>query len=192
MRGRIDVEVQRLQELLAGDVDAAQPVEALVVGQIDVLRDGERGHQARLLVDHRDAALRALPTATAVRPSLPSIQISPAVGCDDAGEHLGQRRLAGAVLAEQRMHLAAMKREGHVLHRRRRRDTPSCALRSSTIGVMPRLLPESSTGSETTTPSPRAATKTCPSMLGDAGHAMGRAVGAALQAGDAAGTRGRA
>ena len=55
-RGRIDVEIQRLQELLAGDVDAAQPVEPLRIGQIDVLGDRERRHQARLLVDHRDAA----------------------------------------------------------------------------------------------------------------------------------------
>ena len=116
--GRIDVEVERLQELLAGDVDAAQPVEALVVGQVDVLRDGQRRHQAGLLVDHRDAALQRFRRRCRARPSAPSIQISPAVGCDDAGQHLGQRRLAGAVLAEQRMHLAAMQREGDVLDRR--------------------------------------------------------------------------
>ena len=68
-RGRIDVEVQRLQELLAGDVDAAQPVEALLVGQVDVLRDGQRRHQAGLLVDHRDAALQRLRRRCRARPS---------------------------------------------------------------------------------------------------------------------------
>ncbi len=40
-RGRIDMEVQRLQELLPGDVDAAQPVERLVVHQVKVLRHGQ-------------------------------------------------------------------------------------------------------------------------------------------------------
>ena len=55
-RRRIDVEIERLQELLAGDVDAAQPVEELLVGQEDVLRHRHRRHQAGFLEHHVDAA----------------------------------------------------------------------------------------------------------------------------------------
>ena len=116
-RGRVDVEVERLEELLARDIDAAQPVEALLVGQVDVLRDRERRHEAGLLIDHRDAALERFRRRAefGLRPVDPDLSCR---GLDDAGDHLGQRRLARAVLAEQRMHLAAMKREGDVLHGR--------------------------------------------------------------------------
>ena len=48
---------------------------------------------------------------------LPSRMISPEVGLHDAGEDLHQRRLAGAVLAEQRRHLAAVDVEVHALER---------------------------------------------------------------------------
>ena len=38
----------------------------------------------------------------------------PAVDRVDAGQHVGQRRFAGAVLADQRVHLAFVDVEGHV------------------------------------------------------------------------------
>jgi hypothetical protein len=51
----IDREVERLQELLAGDVDTAQPVERLGVTQVQILSDRQRGNQAGFLIHHRYA-----------------------------------------------------------------------------------------------------------------------------------------
>ena len=51
----IGAEVERLQELLTGDVDTAQAFERLGVAQIKILRDCQRGNEARFLVHHRDA-----------------------------------------------------------------------------------------------------------------------------------------
>ena len=56
----IDGEVQGLQELLGGDVDAAQPVQEFLVAQIEVLGHGHGGDQARLLEDHGDAVAQRL------------------------------------------------------------------------------------------------------------------------------------
>ncbi len=39
---RINIEVQRLQELLGGDIDAAQPVENLFSAEEQILGDGHR------------------------------------------------------------------------------------------------------------------------------------------------------
>ena len=44
VHGRIDAEIQRLQELLGGDVDAAQAVEEFFVAEIDILRHRQRRH----------------------------------------------------------------------------------------------------------------------------------------------------
>ena len=55
-RRGIDVEIERLQELLRRDVDAAQPVEELLGAEIEVLRHRHRRHQAGLLEHHGDAA----------------------------------------------------------------------------------------------------------------------------------------
>ena len=99
--------LQRLQELLRGDVDAAQPVEELLLPEEEVLRHRHGRHQAGLLEDHGDAEIARLAAASAARPRAPSTSIVPEVSVDDAGHHLGQGRLAGAVLADQRVDLAA-------------------------------------------------------------------------------------
>ncbi len=52
------------------------------------------------------------------RPRKPTLA---GVGRIDAGQHLDQRRLAGAVLPEQRMHLAAPDIEIDVVERQRAR-----------------------------------------------------------------------
>ena len=104
---RVDMEVQRLQELLAGDVDAAKPVEAPGVGQIDVLGDRQRRDQARLLIDHRDAA----PQRLGRRPQFRLLPIDPDFArsrLNHAGQHLGKRGFSRAIFAEQSMHLAAV------------------------------------------------------------------------------------
>ncbi len=116
-RRRIDGEIQGLQKLLRGDVDPAQAVEPPRIGEIQVLSDGEGRHQARLLVDHGDALSEGICGARQLdgRP----IQQDPSRGRrDDTGQHFGQRRLAGAVLSEKRMHLPALQREGHIPQRR--------------------------------------------------------------------------
>ena len=51
--------LQRLQELLRGDVDAAQAVEEFLLAEEEVLRDRHRRHQAVLLEHHGDAELAA-------------------------------------------------------------------------------------------------------------------------------------
>ena len=99
-------EIQRLQELLRGDIDAAQAVEELLVAEIEVLRHRHRRHQAGLLEHHGDAGVAAPHAARRSRSPGPRWSILPAGRLDDAGHDLGQRRLAGAVLAEQRMDLA--------------------------------------------------------------------------------------
>ena len=53
-RRRIDGKVQRLKQLLRLDIGAAQAVEELFVAQIEILRDRQRGNEARLLIDHRN------------------------------------------------------------------------------------------------------------------------------------------
>ena len=52
---RVDVEIERLQELLRLDVQRAKACEQLLVAEFDVLRGSHRRHQARFLIDHADA-----------------------------------------------------------------------------------------------------------------------------------------
>ena len=90
---------------------------AVLVADEDVLGDVQVGEEQRLLVDRRDAeALRLGGAADGHR--LAVEQDLAAVGLVDAGDDLDQRRLAGAVLAEQRMDLARIER------RARRRRAP--------------------------------------------------------------------
>ena len=58
--GGVDVELQRLHELLRGDVDAAQAVEEALAPEVEVLRHRHRRHQAGFLEHHRDAELARL------------------------------------------------------------------------------------------------------------------------------------
>ena len=58
--GGVDGEVERLQKLLGGDVDAAQAVQRFLLAEIDVLGDRHRGDEARLLEDHGDAVRERL------------------------------------------------------------------------------------------------------------------------------------
>ena len=82
----------------------------------DVLRDREVAHQVELLVDDADAELlRVLGRDRLVR--LAVEEELALVDLVHAGEHLHQRRLAGSVLADQRVHLAGAQVEVHVLER---------------------------------------------------------------------------
>ena len=84
----------------------------------DVLGDREVGEQRRLLVDDRDAGGAGVRGAGEheLRGRRPSIS-APRVGLMDAAEDLDERRLAGAVLADERVDLAAVQLERHALQR---------------------------------------------------------------------------
>jgi len=101
----IDVEVQRLQELLGGNVDAAQAVQEPFVAQIDVLRHRQRGHQRGFLEHHRNAVVQRIGGAGKGqrRAAEPHLAMRRAV---NARDDLGQRRLAGAILSQKRVNLA--------------------------------------------------------------------------------------
>ena len=95
--------------------DDAQGVDRLAPG-IDVLGDAQRTDQAALLEDHGNAGIG--------RASLVEARDRNAVEFDgaavrliDTGHQMHERRLAGAVLADQRVDFAAP----HLAARRRRR-----------------------------------------------------------------------
>jgi hypothetical protein len=115
-RGRRDVEIQRLQELLGGDVDAAQPVVESLLSQEQVLGDRHGRNQAVFLKHHRNPEMARFQGSP--RRRLNAVDLHRARGeGDDAGHHLGQRRLAGSVLADEGVNLAAAKFEIDILDR---------------------------------------------------------------------------
>jgi hypothetical protein len=59
-RHRVDVEVERLQELLRRYVESPQSVEKTLMAEIQVLRNGHGGHEAGFLEHHRDADVQRL------------------------------------------------------------------------------------------------------------------------------------
>ena len=86
------------------------------VAEHHVLGDREGGDDAQLLADHRDAAR----VRVGGRPELDGLAVhkdAPRLGPVDAAEDLDQRRLAGAVLAHERVHLARRQVELHVIQR---------------------------------------------------------------------------
>ena len=87
-----------------------------VVAHDDVLRDAQVGEQRRLLVDHRDARVARVVRRVEVDRLAVDEHLA-GVATDDAAEHLHERRLAGAVLADQRAHLARAQREVAVAQR---------------------------------------------------------------------------
>ncbi len=95
--------------------DDAEAVDRLAAG-IDVLGDAQRADEAALLVDHRDAGVRGALLAQAG--DRHTVQLDrAAVGLVDPRHQVHQRRLAGTVLADQRMNLAALHIERDVVDR---------------------------------------------------------------------------
>ena len=83
------------------------PYSRLLVAKEDVLRDRQERHQGEFLVDDDDAELLAV--GDALEAALLALVIDLArIGAVriDAAQNLHQRRLAGAVLADQRVDLA--------------------------------------------------------------------------------------
>ena len=92
---------------------------AILVAHEDVLRHVEIGEDRRLLVDGGDPG--PLRLARALEGRLLAVDADDAgVRRVDAGHDLDQRRLAGAVLAQQRVRLARVERQRDVVERLRR------------------------------------------------------------------------
>ena len=119
-RGGRNVEVERLQELLRRDIDAAQAVVEAFLTEEQVLRHRHAsapGCSPGTPWRRRDGAL---PAACSARPRAVDLHRARGQG-HDARHHLRQGRLAGAVLADERMDLAARELEVDVLDRRHAR-----------------------------------------------------------------------
>ena len=121
-RPRVDRQAVALAELphLVDDrarIDSEAPPDATPVAEDQVLRDGEALDEPEVLMNHADArvdrvARRAEADRRAVQADLAF------VGAIEPAHDVRQRRLARAVLAEQRVHLAGRPR------RSRRRRSP--------------------------------------------------------------------
>ena len=97
--------VQRLQELLGGNVGAAQPAEERRRTEIEVVRDRHRRDQTGFLKHHGNAGLKGgMRRGKVLLASL--VEHRSRTRLDHPGNDLCQRRLARAILAEQRMDLA--------------------------------------------------------------------------------------
>ena len=82
----------------------------------DVFRHRHEVHQVEFLMDHRDAVAQRVERRT--QADVLALEAEGAgVWRIDAGDDLHQRRLAGAVLAHQRMDVAALEAERHVVER---------------------------------------------------------------------------
>ncbi len=115
-RCRRDVEIERLQELLGGDVDAAQPIVEALLPQKQVLRNRHGRNQAVFLKHHCDAEMTGFERRSGC--GFNAVDLHRAGSqCDDAGHHFCQCRFAGAVLADQGMDFAAAEFKIDVLDR---------------------------------------------------------------------------
>ncbi len=118
---RIDGHAVALAEL--GDplldrarVEAEGAADVARVAEHDVLGDGERLHEPEVLVHHPDP--RVDPVARGVEGDGLAVDLELAlVGAVEAREDVRERALAGAVLAEQRVHLALERLEVDVVVR---------------------------------------------------------------------------
>ena len=109
-RRRVDVEVERLQELLRLDVESSEAGQQLFRAQLDVLRRRHRRDKAGLLIHHADPDGERV--ARSVEMGRLAIDDDLARGeLDRARDRLAERRLAGPVLAYQGMDLAATEIE---------------------------------------------------------------------------------
>ena len=107
-----------------GELPAGDPGRRLGPAEVDVLRHGHRRHEAEVLVHHPDAGRDRLGGGVELADRTVDLDVA-GVGTVDAREHVAERRLAGAVLAEQRVDLAAAQVEVDVA----KRDDPVEALR---------------------------------------------------------------
>ena len=98
-------------QLAAGDARRGR-----VPSEVDVLRHGHRRDEPEVLVHHPDAGGDGLGGGVELVRRSVDLDVA-GVGAVDAGEDVAQRRLAGAVLPEQRVDLAAAQLEVDVAKR---------------------------------------------------------------------------
>ncbi|MNX85707.1 hypothetical protein D3C86_1175570 [compost metagenome] len=117
---RIEIDTQPLKQGLGAAIhfaviNEAQPVFRLAADP-DVFRNRHVSHQVQFLMDHGDAVLQRIERG--IETDRRAFQANFAVvRLVDAGENLHQRRFAGAILAHQRMHGAALEVELHIIER---------------------------------------------------------------------------
>ena len=90
------------------------PKPVCLVAEHDVLGDGEDGDEHEVLVHHADAGRHGVARAGEVLDVVVEQDLA-LVGLVQAVEHVHQRGLAGAVLAEQAVDLAGLDREVDVV-----------------------------------------------------------------------------
>ncbi|MNT05926.1 hypothetical protein D3C72_1405720 [compost metagenome] len=98
-----------------GAVD--QPVAVQMPAEVDVLGHAQVRRQAQFLVDHRDAMLACRGRAAESDRLAGDAAFGAGIGGVGAGQDLHQRRLAGAVLAHQRMDFARVDGQLHLAER---------------------------------------------------------------------------
>jgi len=105
----LERQVQPFDERPGVGVEGALPEEhaaaAWLSADIDVLRDREVGHQVELLVDDADAEFLGVLGVRHVQRRSVQVKLPPVRGVDP-GQQLHERRLACAVLSDERQHLA--------------------------------------------------------------------------------------
>ena len=109
---RVNVEavfVADVLDLLTGVVQIQLALQA----QDDVLRGGEEVHQLEVLVDHADTKVKGILGRGNGHRLVVDVDL-PLVGEVDAGEHIHQRGLAAAVLAQQGQDLTFVQIKVHV------------------------------------------------------------------------------
>ena len=109
-RTRLDSEAETPRELVDALLDRARlqqerAADVALVAEHDVLGDGEGRHEPEVLVDHRDARVDRV-TRRLELDRLAEEHDLALVRPVEAREDVRQRRLAGAVLSQQGVHLA--------------------------------------------------------------------------------------
>ena len=88
----------------------AEDAAARLAAEEQIAGDVDRVAERQVLVDHLDARGRA--SAGEAKATGVAVDLDRAgVGDDGAGQHLAQRRLAGAIVADQPEHLARLQRQ---------------------------------------------------------------------------------
>ncbi len=120
---RVDGKAQAPEQFPGAAVQRRPGDDARQLAQEDVLGDRQVGRQGGLLVDHRDAMRGGDPRVVG-RDRRAVDEDRAAVGRDLARQHPHQRRLAGAVLAEERVDLAGLEIEVDPLQRAHAAERP--------------------------------------------------------------------
>ena len=117
----VDVEPEALGDLEDAALGASEPAELLLVAEHDVLGDREDGDEHEVLVHHADAGAHGV-AGSCERLRGAVEQDLALVGLVQAVEHVHERGLARAVLAQQAVDLACLDREVDVVVGRERAE----------------------------------------------------------------------